>query len=89
MIKLILLLVLTGPLFSINIDFEIAKINRADKQQRYILMNNLKRRLFQEKTVRRQNILEQMHNQRRQHLKPDMNIQKHNNMENRWHRRKY
>jgi len=88
MIKLILIVVFTNSLFSINIDLEIAKINKADKKQRYILMNNLKRRLFQENTVRRKFILEQMQKQRKHSKKPNINMPKHN-MENRWHRKQH
>jgi hypothetical protein len=90
--KILVIILFAKSLFSINIDLEIAKIQKANKEQRYILMNNLKRRLFQEKQTRRNFILKEMH-KKRKHSKSKMPqhntyMEKHKNMENRWHRQK-
>ncbi len=51
---------MTNLLLAFNIDIEIEKIRNADKEQRYILMNNLKRKLAQQNLIRRKEMLERI-----------------------------
>jgi hypothetical protein len=84
---IIFFIAVATSLFSFDLDLEIAKIQQADAKERYILMNNLKRALFQENSARRQEILHRMHLNVK-HRQSSQHSNQHKNLENKWHIKK-